>query len=435
MAAAAASASGDASPLVHAVGGSIGSALALLLFYPLERARIELQSRAASAIDLPERNILSVDGQQDGETTTRLVATKEDDDDASASSWMSLDEEPKKRKGKTGQEETIDTPTVATTTPIHNKTPLTSQLQLSLHKRRRQQFFAYWSRKSKLVQVLMDLRQRGQLYKGMTPIITTIFTSQFIFFFLHAYVKRLLLSMSPLSTKSSSAVRSLVSSCVAGIGNVLLTNPLWVTNMAIVTGETETQNLLRELVHLYQTQGLAHLWDGTSASILLVSNPIIQFFCYEQFKQARLRRTAIMSSSSSSSSSTLMSLGALEAFLIAALAKGIATVSTYPLQLAQTLLRLKSNNSNNNNDDDHDNQQSRHVHHHQQYKGTVDCLIQLYKTKKSVAAWFTGMRAKLLQTVLTAAFTFLTYEQILRAVQAVAVMQKVRTRSGGINIQ
>jgi adenine nucleotide transporter 17 len=36
---------------------------------------------------------------------------------------------------------------------------------------------------------------------------------------------------------------------------------------------------------------------------------------------------------------------------------------------------------------------------------------------------FTGMRAKLLQTVLTAAFTFLTYEQILGAVQSTLIKQ------------
>ena len=35
-------------PLGHAIGGALGSALALLLFYPLERARIEMQADAAT---------------------------------------------------------------------------------------------------------------------------------------------------------------------------------------------------------------------------------------------------------------------------------------------------------------------------------------------------------------------------------------------------
>jgi len=32
-------------PIVHAIGGSIGSALAILTFYPLERIRVEIQSQ------------------------------------------------------------------------------------------------------------------------------------------------------------------------------------------------------------------------------------------------------------------------------------------------------------------------------------------------------------------------------------------------------
>jgi len=32
-------------PIIHAIGGSIGSALAILTFYPLERIRVEIQSQ------------------------------------------------------------------------------------------------------------------------------------------------------------------------------------------------------------------------------------------------------------------------------------------------------------------------------------------------------------------------------------------------------
>ena len=200
--------------------------------------------------------------------------------------------------------------------------------------------------------------------------------------------------------------------------------------MAIVSGNTETQNLFHELIRLWKTQGAAHLWKGTNASMMLVSNPIIQFVCYEQFKRSRL--TSKMNRQTGKKLST--TLGAAEAFVIAAAAKAIATLITYPLQLTQTLLRLSSNNSiSNNNDDDEDNcvdeEQNHTKHQHQQrrpqYKGTVDCLIQLYNSNDAgIAAWFTGMRAKLLQTVLTAAFTFLTYEQILGVIHRAWIMRK-----------
>ncbi len=220
-----------------------------------------------------------------------------------------------------------------------------------------------------------------------------------------------------------------MSSCLAGVGNVLVTNPLWVTNMAIVSGNTKTQNLFVELVRLWKERGPRQLWTGTDASLLLVSNPIIQFVCYEQFKRIRLARTTNKSTGT---------LGPAEAFVIAAMAKAIATVFTYPLQLSQTLLRLSSNKNRSigkdAEDSDCDSEDTNRLQR-QQYKGTMDCLLQLYKKNDAgCAAWFTGMKAKLLQTVLTAAFQFLTYEQILGAVKIVALrtmqMRQKRIRGG-----
>ncbi len=50
-----------------------------------------------------------------------------------------------------------------------------------------------------------------------------------------------------------------------------------------------------------------------------------------------------------------------------------------------------------------------------QYDGTVDCLYKQL-LRGGIPALFQGMNAKLIQTVLTAAFTFLTYEQTLTLV-------------------
>jgi len=205
-----------------------------------------------------------------------------------------------------------------------------------------------------------------------------------------------------------------------------LTNPLWVTNMAIVSGGTKTQSLPQELIHVWKTHGAAHLWKGTAASMMLVSNPIIQFVCYEQLKQKLL-----ISKMTSRHKKKSEMLGATEVFVIAALAKATATICTYPLQLTQTLLRLNSNNIRSKMIDADkfvDEKQNRtRQQRRQQYNGTLDCLIQLYRSNDAgVIAWFTGMRAKLLQTVLTAAFTFLTYEKILGVVHKVLTMPRRR---------
>jgi adenine nucleotide transporter 17 len=216
--------------------------------------------------------------------------------------------------------------------------------------------------------------------------------------------------------------------------------------MAIVSGKTETQNLFVELQRLWKERGPRQLWTGTDASLLLVSNPIIQFVCYEQVKRMLLASKARKRQSGKSTTRPNIaipteSLGPAEAFAIAALAKAIATVTTYPLQLSQTLLRLSNNKNRIGSGGDEDSSRdsgdaaNTTEQQKQQYSGTMDCLIQLYRSDAGFAALFTGMRAKLLQTVLTAAFTFLTYEQILGVVKNVALrtmgMRQNRIGEGG----
>mmetsp|Transcript_12777 Transcript_12777/g.19174 ORF Transcript_12777/g.19174 Transcript_12777/m.19174 type:complete len:180 (+) Transcript_12777:2310-2849(+) len=156
-------------------------------------------------------------------------------------------------------------------------------------------------------------------------------------------------------------------------------------------------------------------------------------------------------------SGTVPSLRPLEAFVVAALAKGLATVITYPLQLSQLLMRLQTNekkiklegerdcdgNGDGNEKDTeissqkllggnstplsrggrgYDTKRNRmEQKEHQResdgraYTGLFDCMKTLYK-QGGMKALYTGMDAKLIQTVLTSALTFLTYEQILDVV-------------------
>ncbi|VEU43256.1 unnamed protein product [Pseudo-nitzschia multistriata] len=389
----------EAPPIVHALGGSIGSALALLLLYPLERARIELQSRAGSSLSSSCSSSSSLSESQKGlvATTEPISPIRHAGEGASEgeSSWEGASPDtPSSWSVHSGSNDSRDS-SGSYTEDGSQGGPGPS-----------------YGEADGILRCLLDLRDRGVLYKGVKPIVSTIFTSQFVFFFLHAYAKRWLARVTNSGSVSNSPSLSLLSSCLAGVGNVLLTNPLWVTNMAIVSGTTETQNLFREVLRLSRDHGLGHLWKGTGASLLLVSNPILQFVCYEQFKRKILEGRG----KTGPGGKARTTLGAAEAFAVAALAKTIATVGTYPLQLAQTLLRLA--------DGDRSGERAA------RYEGTIDCLARLYRTNGAgCAAWFKGMRAKLLQTVLTAAFTFLTYEQILGAVRRVVESHALRVRT------
>ncbi|XP_026331969.1 peroxisomal membrane protein PMP34-like, partial [Hyposmocoma kahamanoa] len=106
-------------------------------------------------------------------------------------------------------------------------------------------------------------------------------------------------------------------------------------------------NLFQGLYQLYRKEGAKGLWSGTIPSLLLVTNPAMQFMVYESLKRT---------------------------FLAGAVAKSMATTMTYPIQLVQPRLRAGTG---------------------------LKPLVKDVKDKPSTL--FRGLEAKLLQTVMTAA--------------------------------
>ena len=209
-----------------------------------------------------------------------------------------------------------------------------------------------------------DFHSLGTLYTGCRSVIETVLISNFTYFFFF---------------ESSRSGSLLLSSTVAGVANVLLTEPLWKANTAIKLSARKTSDAQRsvfvELLSAIRTEGVVHQWSGVSASLALVSNPIIQFFVYEGLKAKILKKRRTLS--------------ATEAFLLGALAKAIATLATYPLQVAQTRIRASDCKMS-----------------------TIDCMKKLVRDG-GVQALYAGIGPKLSQTVLNAAIQFLLYEKLL----------------------
>lgn len=350
---------------VHAIGGATGSASALLLLFPLERARIELQALAT-------RDDGGSEEQDDSLALTEREEASKVEGDSDPYLVLPSNADGKKKKYSTSA----------------FKPP-------------------------SLLQCIQTLWERNELYRGVAPQVMSLALAQFIFFYLHAAAKQVLLTEKHHRTSKQ---RLLLASCLAGMGNVLLTNPAWVLSTRRVSGETQ-KSILEELWELWQAGDICSLWRGTGASLLLVSNPVIHFFAYEQLKQAHLKVNAD-SSSLGSTSQLQLQLSPVRAFLTGALAKALATLLTYPLQLAQTTLRLQ-------------NRQQSDIASAKRYKGVVDALQHIYRNHGGFSGCYRGLRAKLWQSVLTAAVTFLTYEQILRAVVNVhqdLVIQRKRVK-------
>jgi adenine nucleotide transporter 17 len=181
------------------------------------------------------------------------------------------------------------------------------------------------------------------------------------------------------------AARNVLIAAIAGALNVLVTNPLWTvtTQLTLQKHETFTECCQR----LYKENGITAFYAGVESSLMLVSNPIIQFVCYEQF-----RKYAVVLFQKKN-------LGAATVFLIGALAKAIATVLTYPLLVAKS--KLQAPNQDKEADEFGND--------------TISVIRHVVKVEGFVGL-FRGIDAKLTQSVLQSAFMFVAYERILWAI-------------------
>mmetsp|Transcript_15862 Transcript_15862/g.22687 ORF Transcript_15862/g.22687 Transcript_15862/m.22687 type:complete len:516 (+) Transcript_15862:81-1628(+) len=473
--------------VVHALGGAIGSALSILLCYPLERIRVEMMRGASCQVDSPSAQ--SEDHSKNDEADTSTVNNREcaSENVSILSSALISDGKEDNESNEDGaigvksmssspckaSSAGLETPCsyemlseASTSTNVSPSQPVIVETISSDHQSisptlseessgedqmstpkgsNRRQFSASsdgvhsspnetalisgytcisaWS-------CFRRLQKEKDLYTGVVPVMSTLAISSFIYFYAHEILKKMLLppkranmtsrTISTTITKLGSVIikttstttnkpkkpnillRSFLASAFAGVINVLITNPVWVASMRIMQRRRDDEDedapqrsLPREIHYIWKQEGIAKLWGGTCTSLLLVLNPALNHFLYERIRSYRKNSRSLSLSPPA------------EVFVTGAFAKTIATVVTYPLQLAQVLLRVQkeregdSRNENENID---------------YYSGTWNCISSLYR-QGGLPALFVGMDAKLMQTVLTAAFTFLTYEQILSVVR------------------
>lgn len=223
------------------------------------------------------------------------------------------------------------------------------------------------------------------VYRGLSSLALSLFMSSFVYFFIFHGLKTSL----TLFNEEQRVMMDLIFGSLAGAAVVFVTNPLWVINTRLkLEGAKLRTSKYKELKHpkyegiidclkkIVLHEGLLQLWSGTLASLMLISNPAIQFMLYEFLKrltQAVLHTTV---------------LNGTYYFLFGALSKTVATIVTYPLQVIQTRIRAG-------------------------YTGkSVIYVNDVTLSWHSFISLYRGLESKLSQTVLTAALMLLTYEKI-----------------------
>uniref|UniRef100_A0A7N0ZU98 Peroxisomal nicotinamide adenine dinucleotide carrier n=1 Tax=Kalanchoe fedtschenkoi TaxID=63787 RepID=A0A7N0ZU98_KALFE len=273
----------------------------------------------------------------------------------------------------------------------------------------------------------------GRLYGGLAPSLVGTAASQGVYYYFYQ-IFRNRAEASALERRergvgdgSVGMLSSLVVAALSGCVNVLMTNPIWVvvTRMQTHTKaaakkhqqiqtpasapdepllaviESPRYGTANAIHEVYDEAGVRGFWKGVLPTLIMVSNPSIQFMLYETLlKKLKERR--------SSSKITNRGVTAGEIFLLGALAKLGATVVTYPLLVVKSRLQAKQVAGGD-------------TRHH--YEGTLDAIMKMIRYE-GLPGFYKGMSTKIVQSVLAAAVLFMVKEEIVKGVRFLLTKDK-----------
>ncbi|XP_047323302.1 peroxisomal nicotinamide adenine dinucleotide carrier-like isoform X2 [Impatiens glandulifera] len=292
---------------------------------------------------------------------------------------------------------------------------------------------------STLIQILQVVRTEGWggLYSGLKPSLLGTAASQGIYYYFYQLLKNKAEAIA-LARKAKGRGDGtvgmfgwLVVAAIAGSLNVLFTIPIWVlvTRMqtqtqaerkimdakreALLQEASETDPVgfelqeklaeleatrprsygtLRAASEVYHEAGIKGFWKGIIPTLIMVCNPSIQFMIYESSLKHLKARRAVKNKSPKS-------VTAWEVFLLGALAKLGATVTTYPLLVVKSRLQAKQEIGGNKA---------------LRYSGTVDAIGKMIRYE-GLSSFYKGMSTKIVQSVFAASVLFMVKEEVVKA--------------------
>jgi len=166
------------------------------------------------------------------------------------------------------------------------------------------------------------------LFTGMSAKSLHAWIQNFMYFYTYEYLKD---SARMLGLRQST-LSNITLGTVAGVTNLTVTLPLETLIVRLQTsepGSTTALDLAKELAN----QGLAGTYKGFYISSILTLNPALNFAIFDGLK------ARVLKAISAATGQRVHSLSAVQAFLLASLAKTLATLLTYPLIRAKVVMQ------------------------------------------------------------------------------------------------
>ncbi|RLN75010.1 hypothetical protein BBJ28_00015416 [Nothophytophthora sp. Chile5] len=262
------------------------------------------------------------------------------------------------------------------------------------------------------------------LFAGLSSKMVHTVSSNFAYFYWYSFLKTAVEkhSSTPITTGMS-----LLMASTAGALNMSMTLPLEMINTRAQiqpsddeSSDSDDKTEAKEVHHrgmwelakeIYAEDGLQSFWKGFIPSMVLVSNPSINYTIFDKLK-LRLQ----MSKMAASNAARVSSLTALEAFLLAAIAKAVATIVTYPVIRAKVLMQAQKKQLGGKQ------AVSGHHHHHAKMGNSMVQVLRRIGELEGPSGYFKGCSAQLFNTVIKSALLVMTKEQITKYTMRVLYM-------------
>ncbi|KAL7507192.1 hypothetical protein ACHAXN_004411 [Cyclotella atomus] len=276
------------------------------------------------------------------------------------------------------------------------------------------------------------------LYKGWSSLVMALLCLNFVYFYCFRAFRRCIehyfveYTENPEMKNGLEVVSNhkvaidLVAGYLAGVVGVLLTGPLWLVNTRLklqgldLSGkdnESKTKpkkslikadhGIISCICEIASKEGILTLWSGTTTSIVLSINPAIQLGMYELLKRNHFVLIILTRSTPAKDDSVQSKV--IVPFGNALLAKFLATIITYPIQVLQTRHRAGMNTSPSSK------QQKDRAKNHCGWINDLKAITQQHGFR----GLYRGLESKLLQTLLNSGLMFLIYEHLVELLRGV----------------
>lgn len=241
----------------------------------------------------------------------------------------------------------------------------------------------------------ISTRQVLSLYQGLGTKNFQAFISQFIYFYGYSFLKRLYLRQT--ANKSIGTKANLIIAAAAAAGTVIVTQPLDTASSKMQTSDFGKSNGLWESL---SEGSWSEAFDGLGISLLLTSNPSIQFTTFDQLKQRLLKKKTNKKGDNSLPSPETLSV--FSAFVLGAISKCIATCLTYPAIRCKVVIQSADS-------DEHETERSQSKSH----RTLSGAMLSIWENE-GLLGFYKGLQAQILKTVLSSALLLMVKEKITR---------------------